>query len=221
MTNIYLNKIKQIPKHTILLVGIILFVFIFPLFEKGFLKEILITTSYSTMLLSVASLIEFKTKWLLHLIIIAVAFQWINFFIDYGSFPILNYLAFSFSLLIFSIATLLLVRQIISSKRVDTQLIIETITGYLLIGVIFTLINVLLQSYNHQAIGFINENPSLGDIIYYSFVTFTTIGYGDISPISQAARGFAIFFGLTGQLYITIIIAFIIGKYLNTQNIKN
>jgi hypothetical protein len=42
----------------------------------------------------------------------------------------------------------------------------------------------------------------------------TTIGYGDISPISEPARNFAIILGLVGQFYNSIIIAIIIGKFL-------
>ena len=221
MISTFYSWLKGVPKHSILLLGIILFVFVFPLFEKGELKEYLVTLSYTLMLLSVGSIIELKSKLLLYLIVFAVIFQWVTFFIDHHRFYYIIYISFTFSLFVFIIAIYKMITQIISSKEVDARLIIETIIGYLLIGVIFTLINVLLESYNHQAIGFINESPTLGDIIYYSFITFTTIGYGDISPISQAARGFAILFGLGGQLYITIIIAFIIGKYLNSKNLKN
>jgi len=218
MINTFYRKLREIPKHSFLLVGIFLFIFIFPLFEASLMKEVLITTSYTIMLLSVASIVEFKYKWMLVLIFTAVFFQWLLFFSDQLQFPIIRYIAFIFTLVIFSIASFMMISQIISSKVVDAKLIIETITGYLIIGVIFTLINVLLLFSNHQAIGFSTNDASLGDIIYYSFVTFTTIGYGDISPISQAARGFAILFGLIGQLYLTIIIAFIIGKYLNSKN---
>jgi hypothetical protein len=56
------------------------------------------------------------------------------------------------------------------------------------------------------------------ELMYYSFITLTTIGYGDISPISEPARNFAVIVGLTGQFYIGIIMAFIIGKFLQGSN---
>jgi hypothetical protein len=80
------------------------------------------------------------------------------------------------------------------------------------------LVNVLIVSVKPEAIGFATNNPGLDEIIYYSFVTYTTIGFGDISPVSPAARVVAIAFGLIGQLYLTIIIAFIVGKFLNKQS---
>jgi len=218
MTNTITKKIGGIPKHSILLMGILLFVFVFPLFEKSVLKEFLITVSYTVMILSVASIVEFKRKWLYYLILIATMLQWASYLFRKQHFEALNFISFAFSVALFSIAIYLMIKQIINSKKVDPQLIIETIIGYLLIGVVFTFVNILILAPNPQAIGFNNSNVSLGDIIYYSYITFMTIGYGDISPVTQIARGFAILFGLIGQLYLTIIIAFIIGKYINSKN---
>jgi len=218
MNNRLLQRISRIPKHSVLLFGIILFIFVFPLIDKGFTSQIFITISYSIMLLSVASIIEQKTKWLVKLIIIAIVAQWIAFFIDNNNFPILDFIAFVFSMTTFIITTFIMIQQIVLSRRVDAKLILESIIGYLLIGVVFTLVNVLITIFNPNAIGFTNTSAHIGEIIYYSFVTVTTIGYGDISPISQLARSAAVLFGLIGQLYLTIIVAFIIGKYLNSKN---
>ena len=56
--------------------------------------------------------------------------------------------------------------------------------------------------------------------IYYSFVTLTTLGYGDITPASQLCRFLAMAEVLMGQFYMTILIALLIGKYL-THSGKN
>jgi voltage-gated potassium channel Kch len=54
--------------------------------------------------------------------------------------------------------------------------------------------------------------------LYYGFVTLTTLGYGDILPLTPLARSLASFTALFGQLYLVTIMAFLIGKYLNTKN---
>jgi hypothetical protein len=57
-------------------------------------------------------------------------------------------------------------------------------------------------------------SSSSQDLLYFTFITLTTIGYGDISPLSDVARNLAVILGLIGQFYNTIIIAIIIGKFL-------
>ena len=48
---------------------------------------------------------------------------------------------------------------------------------------------------------------------YYSFTTLTTLGYGDISPITAGARMLSVFEGITGQLYLAILIARLVGMH--------
>ncbi|WP_158614374.1 ion channel [Ancylomarina euxina] len=60
----------------------------------------------------------------------------------------------------------------------------------------------------------------ISDIVYYSFVCMTTIGFGEIIPQSQIAKSLSIFSGIVGQFYLTIIMALIIGKLLNSM-LKN
>jgi hypothetical protein len=61
-------------------------------------------------------------------------------------------------------------------------------------------------------------NTAVGfhDYLYFSFVTLTTLGYGDITPVSAFAKSLTIFIAITGQLYLTILIAMLVGKYLSS-----
>ena len=53
--------------------------------------------------------------------------------------------------------------------------------------------------------------------VYYSFVTLTTLGYGDITPITHQGKAISFTIAITGQLYIAIVIAMLVGKYLHTR----
>jgi len=53
--------------------------------------------------------------------------------------------------------------------------------------------------------------------LYFSFITITTTGYGDILPLKPIAKTLAIFLALFGQLYLTVIIGILIGKYLSRK----
>lgn len=105
-----------------------------------------------------------------------------------------------------------LLRQVFDTDKITLNVVLGAFTGYIMIGIIgyfvFRLIFILDPS------SFAIPAYSSQDLIYFTFITLTTIGFGDISPISDAARNFAIILGLVGQFYNTIIIAIIIGKFL-------
>ena len=50
-------------------------------------------------------------------------------------------------------------------------------------------------------------DESLGNFNYYSFVTMTTLGYGDISPVAEPARAMAVLQTLIGQIYLVVVVA--------------
>lgn len=58
---------------------------------------------------------------------------------------------------------------------------------------------------------------SYGDLLYFSFVTLTSTGYGDIVPVSQGARSLAVFEHIVGVMYIAILIARLAGLYSSDQ----
>jgi hypothetical protein len=63
--------------------------------------------------------------------------------------------------------------------------------------------------------GALNAADGGGELIYFSFVTLTTMGYGDITPIHPIARSLAITEALTGQLYIAILLARLVSLELH------
>ncbi|WP_298511081.1 potassium channel family protein [uncultured Kordia sp.] len=55
----------------------------------------------------------------------------------------------------------------------------------------------------------------LEQLMYFSYITLLTIGYGDIVPVTAIARKATILIGLIGQIYLVIITSIIVGKYIN------
>ena len=69
----------------------------------------------------------------------------------------------------------------------------------------------LLQPYSfHPEMAKLNSY----DYFYFSFVTMTTVGFGDILPQSPPAKSVIIFLSLIGQLYLTILVAVLVGQFL-------
>ena len=212
-----IQSIKRLPSHILLSIGIFLFVFIFPIIDRSSLLDFIGPLSYTIITLSIIGVIEnkkqSKVKGLNILISISILFIWIMYLTNLTVF---NILSFAFSIIVFMSASVIMISQIVESKNVNSKVILEAINGYFLIGVMFTLTNTLLWTFNHDSIGI--DTPEIANFVYYSFITLTTIGYGDIAPQSDFAKLASVFFGIGGQLYLTIIMALIIGKFLSKKN---
>lgn len=97
----------------------------------------------------------------------------------------------------------------------STDAIINSISGYLVLGIIGATVFGAFQSFGLDPF---REILDFYDIIYYSFVTMTTLGYGDISPYSIQGKSMAIVLTICGQLYIAIVIAINLAKYMSLIN---
>lgn len=111
---------------------------------------------------------------------------------------------------------ILLISQIAKSSEVSAKVIIEAVNGYLLSGIVFASLTNLIMKYSPEAYSFrLEHEAQIIDVIYYSFVTLTTLGYGDIVPVAPYAKSLAVLNAVFGQIYLTVIIALLVGKFAN------
>jgi hypothetical protein len=168
--------------------------------------------------------VQTKRHFILWGAIIATITEWMAYYLDLIYILEVSY---AVNVIFFSIVVGKLIYEIVRSKVVNMRVIIEAINCYLLIGFIFCLLVTFLMmenpgSYNFPAIdtAYVEDVSYVSKFLYYTFVTFTTLGYGDIVPLTPAARSLAILISITGQIYIAIIIALLVGKFASTQNTK-
>lgn len=131
------------------------------------------------------------------------------------SLLLLEYLFLSVFFMVAAFATIYKVSKCVQ-LNIDT--IINTIDGYLYLGLFGAAMASYLDLICGPAFKFsiIDEQAHyLENFLYYSFVTLTTIGYGDITPIVNTSKSLTIFLGVSGQLYLTIIMGIIIGKFVS------
>lgn len=120
------------------------------------------------------------------------------------------------TMLFFATTTVAIFASIIKAKKVTTDIIFGAVAVYMLVGVIVANLFHLLHNVdpgsavsNIDALG----HDAFSDILYFSFVTLTSVGYGDFAPISPVARMLATATGIFGQLYLAILIAKLVGIY--------
>jgi hypothetical protein len=143
---------------------------------------------------------------------ISIAAIWADFF-----FPVRSVEAVAFvvlSIFLFTI-TIFLIIHVAVSKDVNANIIFSAINGYLLLGIIGGISLALLDALTNTPILSNVQPNTLADKMYFSFVTLTTLGYGDLTPISHGSRVIASLLAVIGQLYIAILIAMLVGKFLN------
>ncbi len=63
-----------------------------------------------------------------------------------------------------------------------------------------------------------NDIANIGSAMYFSFVTLTTLGYGDITPVNDFARSLAFLEAAMGQIYLTVLIASLVGIHISSSS---
>lgn len=109
-----------------------------------------------------------------------------------------------------------LVRFIKTTPRVDQNVLMASMNIYLLGGIIGAFLAFMLYLVYPDAYHFPADTPSpnIVNFLYYSFITMSTVGYGDITPAIPETQTLAYLLSVTGQLYVAVIIAFLVGKML-------
>ena len=117
---------------------------------------------------------------------------------------------------VFCFIIMIILTFIFNQDRITKDLIGGAAVVYLLMAVTWTFAYRLIEII-HPGSFSIAESQSLGNsgpFLYYSFVTLTTLGYGDIFPTTSAAKSCAILEAVIAQLYLVITVARLVGVYI-------
>jgi hypothetical protein len=113
-----------------------------------------------------------------------------------------------------------ILNRIVRHKRVTVKTVYGSIAVYLQIGVAYSLLYLELFRVDPATYPSVSDG-TLGTFIYYSFVTLTTVGYGDITPVTEAGRTLAIFEALIGQIFLVIVVARIVALLGSEARLKD
>ncbi len=122
-----------------------------------------------------------------------------------------------------SILVFMTLKRTLRPGPVTVYRVIGGIAGYLLIGYTWTF---AYQLVIQEAPGAIHFEAGVADtsrqpnhLIYFSFITLTTVGYGDVRPVHPVVRSLAVAEALVGQLYLAILIASLVGMALQAKSV--
>ena len=111
-------------------------------------------------------------------------------------------------------------KQVVFGTEISTNRLVGAICVYLLLGVIWAVGYARINLVSPGSFAGFLPMDELGwdsEWLYFSFVTMTTLGYGDILPVSAAARGLAYMQAIVGQFYIAILVAGLVSAYVSNR----
>jgi voltage-gated potassium channel len=134
-------------------------------------------------------------------------------------------LELSLRLLYYGIVFLAIMRHVLRSKKITTDIICGAISAYFLIGIIWALIYALFYVGNPNSFSLpaamVSDQAWGMWTLYFSFTSLTTLGYGDITPLTQAVQTYAYLEAACGQIFLTVLIARLVALHIIHENKKD
>jgi hypothetical protein len=206
-----------------LLIALALFFFFLPFVEKIKGGDIIAAILLSVVLLcAVMAVADQKAIFFVALVLAvpAIAGRWISYFRpDLVPPPV--FLTAGLVLIGFVVATLL--RFVFRAPSVNSEVLCASISAYLMLGIIWTIAYWLVDQLTPGGAFAFNTTGDTQSMrgfnaFYFSFITLSTVGYGDITPVSKVARMLAALEAMTGLLYVAVLIARLVALYSSSKS---
>ena len=118
-----------------------------------------------------------------------------------------------FGIIFLAFALLSILTYVLQEQEVTADVIYGAIVVYLLMAIMWSFIYRVLETLHPDSFSFaqnaVGEKRTL--FTYYSFVTITTLGYGDITPTTGVAKAFSVLEAVIGQIYLVVLVARLVG----------
>lgn len=206
----------QIGRFLFLLISIVLMFVLRPFFGDLVGMSLLMNIFLSVILISgIYAVSQKKGVFIVALVIalLTLVAQWSTYFVKTLSFPVVGN---ALGALFLAYTATIILAHLFAEDEITSDVIMGAICVYFLIGLIwafvFSTLEILQPGSFQMPQG---TGTELSNFSYYSYVTLTTLGYGDITPISAPARSFALLEAIMGQLYIAILIARLVGIHIS------
>lgn len=193
---------------------LILGIFVSPLMiEDGIMSDVLVECVFAMILVTGIFATPCSASLRIGMLLIAflAVFTRILDKFNHSNFVIVNAdnILAVITLIAFSI---LIIKHFLIDKAILKHRIAAAVAVYLIFGVLWARLYEIVYLFNPAAFS-LDEKINFFSLIYFSFVTLMTLGYGDIVPVSIAARSLAILEGVIGQLYMVILISSLVSEF--------
>jgi hypothetical protein len=172
--------------------------------------------AYSAVLLSAVYAVSEKKQMFTLAVVLAlpvIVGRWANYFLKNDSFTLVIK-GLTIVVLVYIAGAVL--SHVLRDEEVTADKIYGALSVYLLIGTTWAVVFTVIEAIQPQSFSIADvQGASIREIsaqfTYYSFVTLTTLGYGDITPLTPIAKTFSYVEAVIGQIYLVVLIARLVG----------
>ncbi len=191
-----------------LLGSLLLMLVVYPFLETGGRGRFLFSIFFTLILLNVVYTVASRTRVfyvVLVLTLVALALDWVGRLVE---LPAPALIRAGVSVLLLGLVVIVILRDVLRAEKVTAEKVTGGVCVYLILGILCAILFAALASHDPAALNVpLERDRPMSQMLYYSFVTMTTLGYGDIFASSTAARVLASLQALVGQLYLTVLVA--------------
>ena len=222
MMNASIDRREKKISFLYLLISLLMFILLVPFLSSFIGLRLLINLFYSIFLIFAVQAVSQSKSDLVIAVSLAVpmfAATWAGYVINLQMLEPIAHIAGG---LFIGFVIVKFLHFVLTAKKVSSEVIYAAVTVYLLFGLLGGILHSLMEivepgSYN---LGAANVMDRRHVFHYFSFITLTTLGYGDITPATKRAGSLAIVEAIVGQLYLTILVARLVGLHIS-QNISS
>jgi hypothetical protein len=204
-------------KFVILLICMLLLIMVSPFIERGFWNDVIRDAFMFFIFLSAVYAISDEKKYYyltLVLLLLSSGSRLATYMLQDSLILYAFSLSyFSFSILFLIFTSFLILGHVLKDEKITRDKLAGAVCVYLLLGLLWASIYALMELIHPGSFemdyltGAAMNYTKMQELTYYSFVTLTTLGYGDITPITRAAQAFSVLEAVIGPLYLAILIA--------------
>jgi len=216
------NHIQQLveARFLILLILLLFMLVLAPFLDVFVQTRILADVFLTTIFIFIIYSIRLKRSQAiisLFLVLPLIITTWSEYFVEIRTISLLTRI---FGALFFAYAAINILRIIVKSEKVTRESIFAAIVAYLLIALMWAFLYMILDmvspgSFSFPDKGFQGETMRYE---YLSFVTITTLGYGDITPVTDQASAMVIMEAVIGQIYLVVLVAWLVGMHVSRRS---
>ena len=124
---------------------------------------------------------------------------------------------FLLNILLVATTPVVIARALWRRQLIDVRTVLGAVCIYVLLGMMFAFVYAAINGIDTTPFFVQTTNATTPDFLYFSFITQTTVGYGDFTAAGDLGRALAVIEALTGQLYLVTIIAVLVSR-LSSRN---